>query len=132
MAFGAAMLRAYAAAVAQRGDLELIRTDFKRFRMGRRQVGIGQIEAPDIGFVRQRQPSLLGAMEEERVRLGLDSLLLMATDVSRQGTELLVVSSDPASIERALTIRLRQGAVWIPGMMSRKRQVVPALQAAFR
>jgi manganese-dependent inorganic pyrophosphatase len=132
MALGSAMLRAYATAMAQGTDGDLIHTDFKRFQMGSHGVGISQIEAPDIGFVRQRRASLLRAMEEERVRLGLHSLLLMATDVPLQGSELLVVSTDPPTVERALKIRLSQGSAWVPGMMSRKLQVVPPLQAVFR
>jgi manganese-dependent inorganic pyrophosphatase len=130
--FGAEMLEAYAAAMARRSDQELITTDFKIFAMGVGRIGIAQIEAPDIGFVLQRRVSLLSTMEQERQRLGLHSLLLMATDVPRQGTELIVVSQDPTRIAAALQLKLTQQSGWVPGMMSRKRQVVPQLQQALR
>jgi manganese-dependent inorganic pyrophosphatase len=76
--------------------------------------------------------SLLSTMEQERQRLGLHSLLLMATDVPRQGTELIVVSQDPTRLAAALQLQLTQQSGWVPGMMSRKRQVVPQLQQALR
>jgi manganese-dependent inorganic pyrophosphatase len=100
--------------------------------MGAGRIGIAQIEAPDIGFVLQRRRSLLHSMEQERQRLGLHSLLLMATDVPRQGTELFVVSQDPERIARALDLKLTQQSGWAPGMISRKRQIVPQLQQALR
>ncbi len=130
--FGMEMLQAYATAMAQRNDKELINTDFKTFAMGAGRIGIAQIEAPDIGFVLQRRRSLLHSMEQERQRLGLHSLLLMATDVPRQGTELFVVSQDPERIARALDLKLTQQSGWAPGMISRKRQIVPQLQQALR
>lgn len=110
---------------------ELINTDFKLFTMG--TEGGGQPDqAPSIAFVLERRTSLLAAMRAERQRLGLHTLLLMATDVSRLGTELFVVSADPATVERVFRIRLRDGSAWVPGLISRKRQVVPPLQAALR
>lgn len=130
--FAASMLQAYASAMARRSDLELINTDFKLFTMGEQRVGVSQIEAPSIAFVLERRTSLLAAMRAERQRLGLHTLLLMATDVSRLGTELFVVSADPATVERVFRIRLRDGSAWVPGLISRKRQVVPPLQAALR
>lgn len=131
-AFAAAMLDAYARAMASRSDVELINTDFKIFNMGANRVGISQIEAPSIAFVLQRRNGLLAAMQAERQRLGLHTLLLMATDVPRQGSELFVVSGDPSSIETAVQIKLSQGSAWVPGLISRKRQVVPPLQSALR
>lgn len=131
-AFGASMLQAYGRAMAGRSDLELINTDFKLFNMGAQRVGVSQIEAPSIAFVLERRQGLLAAMEAERQRLGLHSLLVMATDVPRLGTELFVVSKDPVTVERALRIHLRDGSAWVSGLISRKRQVVPPLQAALR
>ena len=131
-AFGATMLQAYGRAMAARSDLELITTDFKLFTMGSQRVGVSQIEAPTIAFVLERRQSLLAAMEAERQRLGLHSLLLMATDVPRLGTELFVVSTDPGTVEQAFQIQLREGSAWVAGMISRKRQLVPAIQAALR
>ena len=101
-AFGSAMLQAYATAMAQRNDTDLINTDFKIFEMGSQRVGISQLEAPDIGFVLKRRDALLRTMEQERLRLGLHSLLLMATDVPKQGSELFVASADPEILKQVL------------------------------
>jgi manganese-dependent inorganic pyrophosphatase len=130
--FGNAMLQAYATAMAQRDDSTLINTDFKRFQMGRVAVGISQVEAPDITFVLRRRQSLLQAMEQQRAQQGLHTLLLMATDVPRQGSEILVVSAEPERIAALFGASLQQQSAWVPGLMSRKRQVVPVLQQSLR
>jgi manganese-dependent inorganic pyrophosphatase len=62
---------------------------------------------------------------------GRHSVLLMLTDVVKEGTDLMVVSDDPAIIEKAFNSKLSGNSMWIDGMMSRKKQTVPNLQKAF-
>ena len=126
------MLEAYASAMARMDDSTLINTDFKRFAIGSLNVGVAQVEAPDIGFVMQRSQSLLEVMERQRRQQGLHTLLLLATDVPRQGSELLVVSEEPQRIASRFGVTLQQGRAWVPGLMSRKRQVLPVLLQELR
>jgi manganese-dependent inorganic pyrophosphatase len=131
-AMGRRMLEVYASAMAKVGDTTLINTDYKRFAIGALSVGVAQVEAPDIGFVIARSPGLLEAMERQRRQQGLHTLLLLATDIPRQGSELLVTSADPERIASLFGVQLNQGRAWVPGLMSRKRQVVPLLQEGLR
>ena len=73
---------------------------------------------------------LVKAMEEVKAD-GRHSVLLMLTDVVKEGTDLVVISDDPALIESAFNSKLDGGSMWIDGMMSRKKQTVPNLQEAF-
>ena len=50
----------------------------------------------------------------------------MVTDILAKGTELLV-SGDPAPLERAFGAEARDGVIDLPGVMSRKKQVAPRL-----
>jgi manganese-dependent inorganic pyrophosphatase len=58
------------------------------------------------------------------------SVLLLLTDIMKEGSELLVVSDDAAIVERAFATTLVDGKAWLDGVMSRKKQVVPPLQNA--
>jgi manganese-dependent inorganic pyrophosphatase len=49
----------------------------------------------------------------------------------QEGSELLVVSDDTSIIEKAYDISLVDNKAWLPGVMSRKKQVVPPLQDTF-
>ena len=57
--------------------------------------------------------------------------MLLLTDIMQEGSELLVVSDDTSIVEQAYNMRLVDGKVWLPGVMSRKKQVVPPLQDTF-
>ena len=56
----------------------------------------------------------------------------MLTDVSQEATELLFVSDDPAIAHKAWGIKGDSDSVWLPGVMSRKSQIVAALQNALK
>jgi manganese-dependent inorganic pyrophosphatase len=55
----------------------------------------------------------------------------MLTDIMKEGTELLCVTDEPAVVEKAFGKKLEGKSVWLDGVMSRKKQVVPPFQKAF-
>ena len=73
---------------------------------------------------------LYKAMEEKKAG-GRHTVLLMLTDVVKEGTDLVVASEETAVIEGAFDGKLEGNTMWIDGMMSRKKQTVPNLQKAF-
>ena len=117
----------FSASLAGDHDLhELLFSDFKQFQIAGHSLGIGQITCLDSERVSERKSELLAMMEEERNNHSYDMLLLMITDVLREGTELVAVG-DIETVEHAFNVRVRGGAVFLPGVISRKKQVVPAL-----
>lgn len=115
-----------ASLVADHDLREMLFSDFKQFQIGGHLLGIGQITCLDSERVSERRDELIEIMEEERVRREYDMLLLMITDVLREGTELMAVG-DVETVEHAFNVRVRNGAVFLPGVISRKKQILPAL-----
>jgi manganese-dependent inorganic pyrophosphatase len=111
--------------------MQLLKQDLKDFDMGGRKVAVAQLEVMDLGAVLPLKKELLGAMGELK-RDGYNSVLLMLTDVMKEGTELLVLSDDSAKIEAALGAKVQDSAMSLPGVMSRKKQVIPPLEKAFK
>ncbi len=109
---------------------DLLFRDYKDFDMKGNKVGIGQLELAALDQVANVRDALVKAMEDVKVD-GRHSVLLMLTDVVKEGTELVVLSDDPAMIEKAFDTKLVGNSMWIPGMMSRKKQTVPNLQKVF-
>jgi manganese-dependent inorganic pyrophosphatase len=109
---------------------DLIFRDYKDFDMNGKKVGIGQIELATLDQVADIRDGLFQAVEEVKAD-GRHSVLFMLTDVVKEGTDLMVVSDDPAVIEGAFSGNIEGQSMWVDGMMSRKKQVVPALQDAF-
>jgi manganese-dependent inorganic pyrophosphatase len=109
---------------------DLVFRDYKDFDMNGKKVGIGQIELATLDQVADIRDGLFKAVEEVKAD-GRHSVLFMLTDVVKEGTDLMVVSDDPAIIEGAFSGNIEGQSMWVDGMMSRKKQVVPSLQDAF-
>jgi len=111
---------------------DLIFRDYKDFDMNGNKVGCGQLELATLDQVADIREDLLNAAKEVKAD-GRHTVLLMLTDVVKEGTQLVVVSDDEALIEGAFDGKLdgATSSMWIDGMMSRKKQTVPNLQKAF-
>ncbi|MDH3330367.1 MAG: manganese-dependent inorganic pyrophosphatase [Desulfobulbaceae bacterium] len=110
--------------------MDLLDRDYKDFDMKGKKVGVGQLELATLDQVAGMRDELYKAMEEKKAG-GRHSVLLMLTDVVKEGTDLVVVSDEPGLIEGAFNAKLDGNSMWIDGMMSRKKQTVPNLQKAF-
>jgi len=109
---------------------DLLYRDYKDFDMNGKKVGIGQLELATIDQAAGCRADLVKALESLKAE-GRHSVLFMLTDVVKEGTDLLVVSDEPALIEQAFGGKLSNGSMWCAGMMSRKKQTVPPMQKAF-
>lgn len=109
---------------------DLLFRDYKDFDMNGKKVGVGQLELATLDQVADIRADLLKAMENTKAD-GRHSVLLMLTDVVKEGTDLVVVSDEPAIIEGAFGGKIDGNSFWVDGMMSRKKQTVPNLQKAF-
>ncbi len=109
---------------------DLIFRDYKDFDMNGKKVGIGQIELATLDQVADIRDDLFKAVQEVKSE-GRHSVLFMLTDVVKEGTDLMVVSDEPAVIEGAFNGKIEGQSMWVKGMMSRKKQTVPPLQKAF-
>ncbi len=69
---------------------------------------------------------VLAVMESLREARGYDLIMLMVTDVVREGSEILAVGKRRWA-ERALDVSLEKGRVWMPGVLSRKKQIAAKL-----
>ena len=105
----------------------LLGTDLKEFHLGDHYVIISQITTIDSASLAPRKEELLAEMEKMRGARKADMVLLMVTDVLREGTDLLFLG-DGEIIRQALDLRKTDvNHVFIPGLVSRKKQMVPAL-----
>lgn len=112
-------------------DEALATHDQKRFVFGDQIYLIGQIEVPDSAPVLARREGLLAAMAQQRGALDKVSILLMVSDIFDERTDLLV-TGDLARVERAFDTVAEEGILSLPGVLSRKKQVVPPIAALFR
>ncbi|MBE5809452.1 MAG: putative manganese-dependent inorganic diphosphatase [Clostridiales bacterium] len=116
-----------AASSADKPAETLLNTDFKEFHIAGHALGISQITCLETDALLTRMDELLPAMNKLRQLRGYDMMLLMVTDVLRCGTELIFLG-DEEIIEQAFgTGKIAGQHVFLPGVVSRKKQIVPAL-----
>ena len=109
---------------------DLIFRDFKDFDMGGNKIGIGQLEIISLDMI---SADLKDALNKELATVkaeGRHSAILVLTDIMKEGSEVLVASDDASKVLAALGANGNDA--WLPGVMSRKKQVVPPLQQAFK
>lgn len=109
---------------------DVVRTDVKEYRAGDVSVAIAQYEAVELSEVEAHRSELLEAMEGFRAGRRIDLVVLMATDIVREGSEIMAVGKKRL-VERGLGIDLSADVAWMPGVLSRKKQVAsPIVRAA--
>ncbi|MGJ8691037.1 MAG: manganese-dependent inorganic pyrophosphatase [Thalassotalea sp.] len=107
---------------------DLVMRDFKDFNMNGKKVGIGQLEVIDLAIFDSMKADLHADLAALKVEGDRHSVILLLTDIMKEGSELLVVSDNDDLTEKAYGVKTNNGRVWIDGIMSRKKQVVPPLQ----
>ncbi|MFQ6051731.1 MAG: putative manganese-dependent inorganic diphosphatase [Candidatus Hydrothermarchaeota archaeon] len=128
--FGIDMFKAKAD-LASKSAREILVTDFKEFDFSGNRVGIGQIEVMDEEEVQMKRKEILEEMENLRNEKGLVMVTLMITNILKEGSELLFVGDKKEIFERAFNAKVENDSIYLEGVMSRKKQVVPPLENAF-
>jgi manganese-dependent inorganic pyrophosphatase len=111
---------------------DLVMRDFKDFDMSGTKVGIGQLEVVDLSVFDDIKDDLLEDLNRLKEEGKRDSVLLLLTDIMREGSEILVATNSLDKIESAFGVKIIDSKVWIDGVLSRKKQVVPPLEKSFK
>lgn len=105
--------------------------DYKAFDMNGVKVGVGQLEMVDISVLESREDEIMEDMKIMKEEEGLHTILILLTDIMKEGSKMMVVSDDASKIEAAFDVKLENSKVWLDGVLSRKKQVIPFVQPQF-
>ncbi len=117
-------------AVAGTPMRDLVFRDYKDFDMGGKKVGIGQLEVVDLSILDPYKEGLYEEIKKVKAEGNRHSVFLLLTDIMKEGSEMLIISDDPSVVEKAFG-KAGDKTVWLDGVMSRKKQVVPNFEKAF-
>jgi manganese-dependent inorganic pyrophosphatase len=127
----------YAMAMFQAGSVlvgktpeEIFTKDFKVYELGKYKIGISQINVFGSEFTEDMKKEFLSFMEYHSERYDYDLLILMLTDMIKEGTELLFTGKSKELIPIAFGMQPKDSSLILPGTLSRKKQVVPLLSTA--
>lgn len=111
---------------------KLIQGDIKEFRFGDYRFAIGQVNTMDRQDALTREAELKEALEEYRKKEHFDAALLMVTDILAESSDLIVSGGLSAQLHEAFGKPGPTGSFFLPGVLSRKKQIIPPLTEAFR
>lgn len=112
---------------------QILNYDFKDYRFDKCRIGIGQVNSSSSSDIEHAQEKLLDYLKKARKQRSYDLLMLMITDIVRNGS-LILFSSDGTALPRAVFGKpdSADGAVFADDVISRKKQVVPLISDAVR
>ncbi len=118
-------------------DQEIFYQDFKRFEAGKLSFGVGQISSVNAGELSELRERLLPYLQVARKEHGTDMMFFMLTNILTESTDLLCdgVGAEQLII-KAFHVDTESGGqvqgqvVSLPGVVSRKKQLVPGIMIA--
>jgi len=130
-AFGQAMFEA-GSAPGSLSPADIIGGDLKEFQIGEYRVAISQTAVTDPGPMLAARESLQAEMAAMCRREGYDLVILMVTDIIKETSHLIYAGQVTSLVAAAFGQGGEEGILSLPGVMSRKKQVVPPLVEAIR
>ena len=106
---------------------EIFNADFKPFTIEGVKVGVAQVNTMDIEGFMPLKDDMLAYMNQKAESMGLEMIMLLLTDIINEGSQILVAGRSPEIAEEAFKVKLEDSTTFLPGVLSRKKQVVPPL-----
>ncbi|MCL2438691.1 MAG: manganese-dependent inorganic pyrophosphatase [Coriobacteriia bacterium] len=107
----------------------VLTTDLKEYDKDGKKVAIVQYESATLDSVLEAREALTAEMDRLATERGWDLFLFMATDIIKEGSELFAVGTTELA-DKAFGVDFAHGSVWMPGVLSRKKQVAAAIMDA--
>ena len=133
MAFGMELLKAKSD-ISSKSAKDILTGDFKKFDFSGTKAGVGQIEVMDLKDLEPKRKAILDEMNKMKDAEKLNMVVLMLTDVMKEASDILFVgdAAAAAGFEKAFGGKIANNSIYKEKVLSRKKQVIPPLEGAFK
>lgn len=109
-------------------DAELLRMDSKNYEVGGKKFRVSVLETTSPEQILSRKDSLMTSMDSVATEDGADQVLLFVVDILREEATMLVPNDLTRTVaEKSFGAFVTGDTVTLPGVMSRKKQIIPVL-----
>ncbi len=129
--YGLAMLKA-GADLSDKSLEDLLSLDAKGFEFGEYKAVVAQVNAVDIEDVLGRQEELTNLLNKNVADNGLDLFFFVVTDILNNNSTAVAVGQVAEAAAKAFGAEIVGGRISLPGVVSRKKQIVPVLTEALK
>lgn len=106
---------------------DLLKSDLKVFTAGDEKIAVSQVYTLDPSSLEDQKELLLELMEEKAASLGYSVYVLMLTDIFNESSEMIMAGKNKERAAQAFGKNLENGSFLAPGVLSRKKQVIPII-----
>ena len=125
-AYGMDMLKA-GADISDYPAEKLAHNDTKEFESNGKTFSCGQISVMDLAPINEKKAEIMKALEATKAEKGYEASYLMVTDILAEDTYLWFTAGAEEAAEKAFDKKAENSYVYLPKVMSRKKQVAPFL-----
>ena len=124
--YGLAMLKA-GADLSDKSLEDLLSLDAKEFEFGSYKAVVAQVNAVDVEDVLGRQEELEALLNKNVADNGLDLFFFVVTDILNNDSTAVAIGQVAEASARSFGAEIVNGHIELPGVVSRKKQIVPVL-----
>ena len=107
---------------------DLLNIDAKLVDMNGNKVKIAQVNTVDIASVLENQSELESAINNVIENENLDLFVFAITDIVNSNSEAIALGKRTDIVEKAYNVKLENNRAFLPGVVSRKKQMLPIMQ----
>lgn len=121
--YGLEMIKA-ASSVEGMSPRDLIKSDFKSYVVGKKNLGIGQIMTLDIDNITEKLDEYVTVLDE-MAETNFNVVVIFITDIIKNGSYVIYDTKSKDLIEDAFGLKNTHEGAFIPKVVSRKKQILP-------
>lgn len=107
---------------------DIITLDYKVFEMGKYKVGVGTWETTFPESVNEKKAEIMEALAAKKLETKMDYMFFMVVDIIKQNCQLYIIGDEEKALaEKTFSVKTQDGLIFLPGVSSRKKQIVPPL-----
>lgn len=115
--------------IEEKSVKEIIMANYKEYKMGNRNIGIGQVETTNTENILKLKDAFQNELNDLKELHNLELVIMLITDILNEGSH-LIFSGNSKIIELAFGVREEEW--FLKGILSRKKQVLPAISNALK
>lgn len=107
---------------------DIITLDYKDFEMGAHKIGVGTWETTFPESVNEKKAEIMEALVQKKIDSKADFMFFMVVDILKQNCQLYIIGeAEKVLAEKVFKAKTEDGLMFLPGVVSRKKQIVPQL-----
>jgi manganese-dependent inorganic pyrophosphatase len=112
---------------------EIFYMDFKKFNINGQTLGIGQVNVLTKEDERKVKERMITYLEETHEKHGLDMVFFALTNIMEESSDMLYAGDRArACMQEAYDTEPGENSIYLPGVVSRKKQIIPSLMSALQ